>query len=242
MVLMRADKGEIIRILRDQQKNPLRLLLVDDHLMVTEALASRLSAAPDMWVAGRCSTTDPSLLDIVGGLRPDLITIEVEPLGPAAGEVLRKLISARPQARIVVLSADQDVSHAVDAAQAGVAAWVDKKQGAAELETVLRGVCRGESWFPPGMLGEILRALRSDVARAKEDGEGLDMLSPRERDVLCSMMEGKCGGQIAQELMISTDTVRTHTRNIFAKLDVHSRLEAVRVARAAGLHPQERHA
>ena len=226
----------------DQRKNPLRLLLVDDHLMVTEALASRLSAAPDMWVAGRCSTTDPSLLDIVAGLRPDVITIEVEPLGSAAGEVLLKLIAARPQARIVVLSADQDVSHAVDAARAGVAAWVDKKQGAAELETVLRGVCRGESWFPPEMLGEILRALRSDVARAKEDGDGLDMLSARERDVLRGMVEGKRGGQIAQELMISTDTVRTHIRNIFAKLDVHSRLEAVHVARAAGLHPQERRA
>jgi two-component system nitrate/nitrite response regulator NarL len=116
---------------------------------------------------------------------------------------------------------------------------VDKKQGAAELESVLRGVCRGESWFPPKMLGEILRALRSDVTRAKEDADGLDMLSPRERDVLRGLVEGKRGGQIAEELMISTDTVRTHTRNIFAKLDVHSRLEAVRVARAAGLRPQE---
>jgi two-component system nitrate/nitrite response regulator NarL len=192
-----------------------------------------------MWVAGRCSTTDPSLLDIVGGLRPDLITIEIEPLGEATGEVLRKLIAARPQAKIVVLSADHDVSHAIAAARAGVAAWVDKKQGAAELESVLRGVCRGESWFPPKMLGEILRALRSDVTRAKEDADGLDMLSPRERDVLRGLVEGKRGGQIAEELMISTDTVRTHTRNIFAKLDVHSRLEAVRVARAAGLRPQE---
>ena len=65
---MRANEGDVIRIVRDQPKNPLRLLLVDDHLMVTEALASRLSAAPDMWVAGRCSTTDPSLLEIVGGM------------------------------------------------------------------------------------------------------------------------------------------------------------------------------
>ena len=164
---MRAAEGDVIRIVRDQSANPLRLLLIDDHLMVTEALALRLAAAPDMWVAGRCSTTDPSLLDIVAGLRPDLITIEIEPLGPAAGEVLRKLVAARPQAKIVVLSADHDVSHAIAAARAGVAAWVDKKQGAAELESVLRGVCRGEAWFPPQMLGEILRALRSDVTGPK---------------------------------------------------------------------------
>ena len=238
---MRADEGKVVRIVRDQRQNPLRLLLVDDHLMVTEALASRLSVVPDMWVAAGAHT-DPSLIDIIGGLRPDLITIEVEPLGSATGEVLRKLIAARPQAKIVVLSADQDVSHAVDAARAGVAAWVGKEQGAAELEIVLRGACRGESWFPPEMLGEILRALRSDVTRAKDDGDSLQVLSRRERDVLRGMLDGKRGGQIAQELMISTDTVRTHTRNIFQKLDVHSRLEAVHVARAAGLHSQERHA
>ncbi len=61
--------------------DPVRILLVDDHLMVTEALASRLSAAMDLWVAGRCTAADPNLLDIVRGLRPDVITIEVEPLG-----------------------------------------------------------------------------------------------------------------------------------------------------------------
>jgi NarL family two-component system response regulator LiaR len=116
---------------------------------------------------------------------------------------------------------------------------VAKEQGAAELETVLRGVCEGKSWFPPDMLGEIVRELRGDVLRAKEHEDLLDVLSPRERDVLLSMMDGKRGRQIAQDLLISTDTVRTHTRNIFAKLDVHSRLEAVRVARAAGLKATE---
>jgi NarL family two-component system response regulator LiaR len=219
--------------------HPVRLLLVDDHLMVTEALASRLSAAMDLWVAGRCTTADPNLLDIVRGLRPDVITIEVEPLGHAIGEVLRALVAARPEARVVVLSADHDLAHAVEAARSGVAAWVAKEQGAAELETVVRGVCQGKAWFPPDMLGEILRELRADVSRAKEHEDLLDVLSPRERDVLLSMMDGKRGRQIAQDLLISTDTVRTHTRNIFAKLDVHSRLEAVRVARAAGLRPPE---
>ena len=237
---MHLDEDELVLPRHHQQMSPLRLLLIDDHLMVTEALASRLSSAMDLWVAGRCATTDPNLLDIVRGLRPDVITVEVEPLGAAMGEVLRQLVAVRPEAKVVVLSADHDISHAVEAARAGVAAWVAKEQGAAELETVLRGVYKGGSWFPPDMLGEILRELRADVRRARETGDSLDMLSPRERDVLLGMMEGKRGRQIAQDLMISTDTVRTHTRNIFAKLDVHSRLEAVRVARAAGLHPQER--
>ncbi len=236
---MHLDEDTAMRAVQSEPMNPVRLLLVDDHLMVTEALASRLSAAMDLWVAGRCTTADPNLLDIVRGLRPDVITIEVEPLGSAVGEVLRALVAVRPEARVVVLSADHNLAHAVEAARAGVAAWVAKEQGAAELEIVVRGVCQGKSWFPPDMLGEILRELRTDVSRAKEHEDLLDVLSPRERDVLLSMMDGKRGRQIAQDLLISTDTVRTHTRNIFAKLDVHSRLEAVRVARAAGLKPPE---
>ena len=214
--------------------NPARVMLVDDHLMITEALASRLSSAADLWVAGRCTTADPNLIEIVRGLRPDVIVIEVAPFGDEMADVLRALIAARPEARVIVLTSDHEVRHAVEAARVGVAAWVAKEQGAAELETTLRGVLRGESWFPPHMLGEILRELREDARRAQQD-QPLAMLSRREREVLLAMMDGKRGGQIAAELDISADTVRTHTRNIFAKLDVHSRLEAVRVARAAGL-------
>jgi NarL family two-component system response regulator LiaR len=152
---------------------------------------------------------------------------------------MRQLVAARPEAHIVVLSSDHSVAHAVEAARAGVSAWVAKEQDATELETVVRGVVEGKSWFPPEVLGEILRQLREDIRRVKEHDDVLNLLSPRERDVLLSMMEGKRGRQIAQDLMISSDTVRAHIRNIFAKLDVHSRLEAVRVARAAGLRPPE---
>lgn len=236
---MRAVEDGMIRIVGAQSLKPLRVLLIDDHLMVAEVLAARLSAAEDIWVAGRCSATDPNLPDVVRRLQPDVITIEVEPFGPATGTVLRELIAARPEAKVVVLSAESDIALALEAARAGAAAWVAKRQSAAELEAIIRGVHRGESWYPPEMLGEILRGLRADVTRAGEDADVLDMLSPRERDVLCRMMEGKHGREIARDLTISTDTVRTHIRNIFTKLDVHSRLEAVRVARAAGLSMQE---
>ncbi len=226
-------------MLDSDQVDVLRLLIVDDHKLVTEALASRLSAAPDLWVAGCSSTDDPQLPEVVRWLRPDVVMIEVEPLGFAVAEVLQRLRAAWPAAQVVVVSADRDVAHAVDAARAGAAAWVSKEQGADQLEIVLRGVCRGYSWFPPEMLGQIMRELREDARRASEDSGPLDVLSPRERDVLARMADGKRGREIAEELLISTDTVRTHTRSIFSKLDVHSRLEAVSVARAAGLRPRE---
>jgi two-component system nitrate/nitrite response regulator NarL len=85
----------------------------------------------------------------------------------------------------------------------------------------------------------VLRGLRTDIRQATDRTGPLDMLSPRELDVLASMVDGRHGPQIAEHLSISVDTVRTHTRSILAKLGVHSRLEAVRVARAAGLRASE---
>jgi DNA-binding NarL/FixJ family response regulator len=218
--------------------SPIRLLLADDHLMITEALASRLAAAPDIWVAGRCAATDPNLPAIVTGVRPDVIAIEAEPFGATIGAVLERIAAVRPEARVVVLSADRNVAHAVAAARAGAVAWVAKEQDAAEFESVVRGVVRGCSWFPAEMLGEILRELRADAIRSS-GGDPLQALSSREREILQAIMTGRQGKQIAEELQISADTVRTHTQNIYAKLDVHSRLEAVTVARSAGLQPKD---
>jgi DNA-binding NarL/FixJ family response regulator/peptidoglycan/xylan/chitin deacetylase (PgdA/CDA1 family) len=246
-------RGILVHLHEDEATLPLqswlvdvrRLVLVDDFRMVTKALASRLSAASDLWVAGSCTSDDPKLPEVVRWLQPDVIVMEVEPLGLVVGEVVQRLLAAWPPARVVVVSGDHDVAQAVAAARAGAAAWVSEggragTQGADELESVLHEVCQGNSWFPPEVLTPILRELRDDVRKAREDSDPLSVLTPRERDVLASMTEGKRAGEIAGHLLISIDTVRTHTRSIFTKLDVHSRPEAVRIARAAGLRPPER--
>ncbi len=234
---MHLDEYRTARPRQGGGMSPIRLLLADDHLMITEALASRLSGAPDVWVAGRCAATDPNLAAIVKGVRPDVIAIEAEPFGATIGDVVHELLAVNPAACVVILSADRNVAHAVSAARAGAAAWVAKEQDAAEFEAVVRGVVRGHSWFPPEMLGEILRTLRDEATRGHGPEGDLDLLSARETEVLRAMMTGRHGRQIAGDLHISADTVRTHTQNIYTKLDVHSRLEAVSVARAAGLQP-----
>jgi two-component system, NarL family, response regulator LiaR len=216
--------------------DPIRLLLADDHLMTAEALACRLATAPDIWVAGRCAATDPNLPAIITGVRPDVIAIETEPFGATIGAALERIAAVKPQARVVVLSADRNAVHAVAAARAGAVAWVAKEQDAAEFESVVRGAACGGSWFPPEMLAEILRELRAEASRA-HGANPLRALSSREREVLQVMMTGRQGKQIAAELQISADTVRTHAQNIYGKLDVHSRLEAVTAARSAGLQP-----
>jgi DNA-binding NarL/FixJ family response regulator len=229
-------------VARGPQSRPVdvrRLLIVDEHQMVAEALAARLSAVPGLWVAGWATTGDPRLPAKARRLRPDVIIINVEPLGCAVGEFLQRLAAAWPPVRVVTVGSGRNIDQAVAAARSGAAAWVSTDQCADDLETVVRGVSSGQSWFPPEMLGEILRALRRDISQASEAADTLAVLTPRERGVLVCMVEGKQGRQIAEELIISMDTVHTHTRGIFSKLGVHSRLEAVRMARAAGLRPRE---
>ncbi|MCI2417601.1 response regulator transcription factor [Saccharopolyspora sp. K220] len=215
--------------------NLVRVLMVDDHLMLAEALSARLAEVSELWVVGHCATSDPRLSEVVQRSRPDVIALDVEPAGTATGRLVRQLRETLPSAEIVVLTGIRDVRQAVDAAREGAAAWVRKESSVEELTAVLHGVSRGHNWYPPDLLGPVLRELREDAARAGQRNGPLDVLSDRERDVLSGMVAGKRGAQIAEELLISPETVRTHTRSILAKLQVHSQLEAVSVACAAGL-------
>ena len=219
----------------------LRVLLVDSHAMLTDALTVRLSSADDLWVVGSVSPEDPRLIDIVRTQRPDVITTEVGQAAVATGGLLRKLRAAWPPAQLVVLTASHDNAHAVAAARAGAAAWVSKESSLEHLLEVLRGVPLGYAFYPPQQLGAVLRELRDDVQRARDCSARLDVLSHREREVLLRMVDGKPVNQIAAESVVSTSTVRTHVRSILTKLGVRSRLEAVSVARAAGLRPVADH-
>jgi NarL family two-component system response regulator LiaR len=217
----------------------IKVFLVDDQEMLTEALTAWLSDAPDVWVLGRSTVDDAQLLLAIARLRPDVITIEVEPLGTATFEVLVGLRSAWPAARIVVLTSAHDAQRAVEAARAGAIAWVPKEAPAEEFLGVLRAVALDGACYPPAELGAILRALTAEGSASGLPGSQLDVLTSRERTVLAGMVDGLRGSEIAAALHMSKNTVRTHTNSIFAKLQAHSRVEAISIARAAGVLPQD---
>jgi two-component system, NarL family, response regulator LiaR len=229
---------------------PIRVLLIDDQQMLIEALAASLSTTPDIVVVGHCRTQDPRPEVLAALLCPDVITIEVAQAHDAT-TLLTLLRAACPPARIVVLTASGDPQQALEAARAGADGWVPKQSSLDVLAHALRCAGQGQSYFPPEQLGAVLRELRADVGRAQvgraqvgraqraEAGraqrqEGpLDVLTRRERDVLMCLEQGQGLAEIAGELGMSANTVRTHTNKIFAKLRVHSRLEAATVARQA---------
>jgi NarL family two-component system response regulator LiaR len=214
---------------------PVRVLLVDDQQMLIEALAARLSSTPDIVVVGHCSTRDPHPDVLAALLRPDVITIEVAQAHDAA-TLLALFRTAWPPARVVVLTGSRDPEQAVEAARAGADGWVSKESSIDALAHALRCASQGHACFPPEQLGHVLRDLRADVGRAQRREGPLDLLTPREREVLRCLAQGHCPAEIADELEMSANTVRTHANKIFAKLHVHSRLEAVAVARGALRH------
>lgn len=214
-----------------------RLVLVDSHRMLTDALAARLSAAREMWVAGTCTVDDPRLTEVVRTLRPDVIITEVGRDPAGTGRMVRVLRETQPTVHLVMLTDTPDTAHAVAAARDGAAGWVPKQSSVDHLLAVVRAVCQGHACYPARQLGAVLRELRDDIRHARDHSDRLGVLSDREREVLLGMVDGKPVNQIAAESLISPNTVRTHVRSIFTKLGVHSRLEAVRVAREAGLRP-----
>ena len=216
---------------------PIRVLLIDDQQMLIEALAASLSTTPDIVVVGHCRTEDPRPEVLATLLRPDVITVEVAQAHNAT-TLLTLFRAAWPPARIVVLTASRSPQQALDAARAGADGWVPKHSSLDVLAHALRCVGQGQSYFPPEQLGAVLRELRADVrwahVRQTQHQEGpLDVLTRRERDVLMCLAQGQGLAETAGELGMSANTVRTHTNKVFAKLGVHSRLEAATVAREA---------
>jgi DNA-binding NarL/FixJ family response regulator len=211
---------------------PIRVLLVGDQQMLIEALAARLSIAPGIVVVGHCTTQDPHPGGLATVARPDVIAIQVAHAGDAAA-LLMTLRTAWPPARFVVLTESPDADQAIEAARAGADGWVSKESSIDTLSYTLRCAGLGHACFPAEQLGRVLGELRADVERAQRREGPLEVLTPRERDVLVRFAQGRRPAEIADELGVSAHTVRTHTNKIFVKLGVHSRLEAVAVARVA---------
>ena len=217
---------------------PVRILVVDDHRVFAGALAARLAAEPDLEVVGVAnSAADAERLTLRHA--PDLIVLDIE-LGDADGlELAPRLLEGHPESRIVVVTAHDTADLAGRALRAGVTGFVSKDGGIEHLLTVIRGVMRDETWVPARLLTEVLRDMRGEVESGSELRSLLLRITPREREVLARMVGGVDRSGIAQELGLSVDTVRTHTQNLFAKLQVHSALEAVALAVRAGMTRSE---
>ncbi|MFI6518682.1 response regulator transcription factor [Spirillospora sp. NPDC050679] len=218
---------------------PIRVLIVDDHALFAEALAARLAREPDLVLLPPAADARRALA-LAATERPQVVVLDVS-LGSDNGlEVLDRLRERHPEVRVVMLTAMSDLDTVVQAIGRGAVGWLSKTESADLVARVIRSAARRGGWIPPDIAGEVLRRLLAADPEPSGGAQPLAELTPREREVLQCMVDGLARAEIADRLGLSANTVRTHTQNLLAKLDMHSALEAITLAMRAGMRPGSR--
>jgi two-component system NarL family response regulator len=201
---------------------PIDVLIVDDHRIVREGLTLIIERERDMRVVGAAATGEEAL-DLLQRLRPSVILMDLNLPGISGVETIRELRKRDATTPIVVLTmyqGDEDIRRAL---HAGASTYLLKNGVSDDLVEVIRRTHRGE------------RPLPRDVQARLDDAASQPTLSKREVEVLELVLEGSRNKEIADALSISQETVRVHLRTIFAKLGVHDRTAAVKVALRRGI-------
>jgi DNA-binding NarL/FixJ family response regulator len=211
-----------------------RVLLADDHALFREGLAGIISAQPDMQVVGEASDGLEAFVK-AQELKPDLILMDVQMPGMDGLEAARQIKQILPDTIIVMLTVRGDDEMLFEALKNGAQGYLLKEIRSQSMLEMLRGALRGEAALSPSLAGRVLsefRRLSKGGIAEKEDDSGL---TEREQQVLVEASRGATDKEIATTLNISLNTVKTHMRNILAKLQVRTRRDAARAAQAKGL-------
>ena len=208
-----------------------RVLLVEDHAVIRETMASSLNAEPDMEVAGQAGSVAEARALLAGEGDPSRpVDVAVVDLGLPDGngaELIREMRALYPSTQSLVLSASVGRDQAAAAVECGASGLLSKTSNLAEVVGAIRRSMSGETLMP---LEEVVELLRHSGAKREEEFEArraVASLTSREREVLESLAAGLGTEGIADELHIASRTVRNHVSSILAKLGVHSQLQAL---------------
>jgi NarL family two-component system response regulator LiaR len=199
----------------------LKLVIADDHQLMLEALRMALADDPELEIVGE-TTSGAQLLPLVRQKTPDVVLLDLRMPGMDGLKCLEALRERHPEIKSVVLSASEEPEIIDAALQRGAAAYIVKRVDPVDLPSLIRQAVDGNVFFPV-----IARPTTSD---AVDSG-----LTQREADILRALAEGLSNKQIAQQFWLSEQTIKFHLTNIYRKLEVSSRTEAVRHAYEHGL-------
>jgi len=206
----------------------IKLLLADDHTIVRQGLKLILSAHPDMQVVAEASNGREAV-ELAAKLHPDIVLMDVAMPEVNGIEATRQMVAANTRIRILVLSMHKESMYVREILRAGARGYILKDAIDTELLTAIRSVANGDGYISPAVSGALLNDFRGATA------DPIDLLSPREREVLQLIAEGKTNKEIATHLNLSVYTVDSHRGKIMEKLNLHSTGELVRFAMKHGL-------
>jgi two-component system response regulator NreC len=211
---------------------PVRVLIVDDHAVVRSGIRLLLAQEPDIEPVGEAGTGREALFE-ARSLKPDVILMDVVMPDQTGLEVLPTLLHEHPEAKVLLLSMQDDPRYVREAFAAGASGYVLKEAADAEVVAAVREVARGGRYINPALGASLVAAEAAAQRRAEEDP-----LSEREREVLRLLALGHTNQEIARQLFISVRTAETHRAHVMQKLHLQSRAELVRYALSQGLLEQ----
>ncbi|MGD9701850.1 MAG: response regulator [Acidimicrobiia bacterium] len=220
----------------DRPDEPTRVVIIEDHVMMAEGLRTAVNQAPDLDVVGLAASLGAAL-ELVGALHPDVVVLDHPLPDGDAADAIPLLRAARPELKVLVISALADHRSVVQALEAGADGYLLKDEPVDVLTSGIRAIRRGDRALSPSLLTNLITRL------VRTDGPS-DRLSQRQEDVLQCLADGMSTQEIVAYLQLSHNTVRNHTQRILSRLGAHSKLEAVTIALREGLvhAPGERRA
>jgi DNA-binding NarL/FixJ family response regulator len=215
----------------EAKKRPLRLLIAEDHVVVRQALRVMLEMEPELQVVGEAPNGELAL-SLAHELKPDLVLMDIRMEGMDGVEATRRLRQELPDIGVLVLTGYGEDAVLLKAVEAGAHGFLLKDSSAVEVKDAIQRVVRGESLVTPSLLRRLLNEFSQ---REREIPPAHGDLTPRELEVLEALAQGMSNEEIARELVISEKTVKTHLGNIFSKLHVEGRVQAMLYAIRQGL-------
>jgi DNA-binding NarL/FixJ family response regulator len=211
---------------------PLRVLIADDHPLFRKGMRALLTATPGTEVVGE-ATTGQEAIELAAELQPDVILMDLQMPGINGIEATRQILHTSPHIRILVVTLFEDDASIFTALRAGARGYILKDAQEEEILRAIRAVGSGEAIFSPAIatrLMDFFAAPRPAVPK-----EIFPTLTEREREILQMIARGRTNNDIAKELALSSKTVGNYVSNIFSKLQVADRAQAIIRARDAGL-------
>ena len=211
---------------------PLRILVADDSAEFREGLLALLSSVSGVSVVGEARDGDGVIASALA-LQPDIVLMDLNMPGRNGIDATRAIVSAAPHIAILVLTMHDDDESVFAAVQAGARGYIVKGARQGELLRAIEAVADGGAVFGPAIARRLMEFF-SAAARGPGEAAFPD-LTAREREILDLVARGRSNAQIAEQFVLSTKTVRNHVSNIFTKLQVVDRAQAIVKAREAGI-------
>jgi DNA-binding NarL/FixJ family response regulator len=210
--------------------DPLTILIADDHPVFRKGLKALLASMPDVAIAGEAAN-GADAVRLAAELQPDVILMDLHMPGEGGLAAIRQIVQTSPHIRILVVTMFRDDDSVFAAIRAGARGYVLKDMDDADIARAILAVGNGDAIFSPAIAERLMNFFN---ARPALPVELFPDLTPSERSVLKLMAQGASNDAIARQLSFSTKTVRNYVSNIFSKLQVADRAQAIVKARKAG--------